>query len=74
MTATATAIAVQPTDIPGCSLWLDAADASTVSAPAGAIASITDKVGSQVFAYAGATHPTYVSNVQNGLSATYHHY
>jgi hypothetical protein len=56
----------QPIDVPGCQLWLDAADASTVVQSSGSISQWNDKSANALTATA-VNNPTLVANVQNGL-------
>jgi len=55
-----------PRSVPGCSLWLDAADASTVVQSSGSISQWNDKSANALTATA-VNNPTLVANVQNGL-------
>jgi hypothetical protein len=57
----------QPTDIPGCQLWLDAADTTNFSLTGSVINTWKDKSGN---AYSGTSSgsPTLVTNSQNGLA------
>jgi hypothetical protein len=59
-----------PRSIPGCALWLDAADATSIQFSSGAnISNWRDKSGNgNNFTLTGATNPTYSTNIQNGLS------
>jgi hypothetical protein len=61
-----------PTTVPGCALWLDAADAATVQLVPGTanVSNWRDKSGNgQNFTLTGTTNPTYSTSVKNGLSA-----
>jgi len=55
------------------SLWLDAADSSTITEASGAISAWNDKSGNSRNAVQanGALQPAYQSNIQNGLPAVY---
>ena len=55
------------------SLWLDAADSSTITEASGAISAWNDKSGNARHATqaTGALKPAYQSNIQNGLPAVY---
>jgi len=55
-----------PTQITGCSLWLDAADSSTITQTSGNISQWADKSISALTATA-VNSPTVVANVQNGF-------
>lgn len=57
-----------PTDIAGCVLWLDAADAATITESAGAVSQWNDKSASgfNVTQSTALLKPTYVTSVQNG--------
>ena len=58
-----------PRSIPGCSLWLDAADATSIQFSSGAnISNWRDKSGNGINAI-GSNNPLYVNNVVNNLSA-----
>jgi hypothetical protein len=58
----------RPIDIPGCSLWMDAADVSSVTLSGSNVTSIADKSGSALTMTATGTLP-YSTNAQNGLNA-----
>jgi hypothetical protein len=53
--------AVLPTQIPGCTLWLDAADATTLTLSGSNVTAWTNKSGTASLTLFG-TAPTYVSN------------
>ena len=60
---------ISPLSIPGCQLWLDAADSSTVAFSSGSnVSSWADKSGNgnTVTQATTANQPTYVTNVVNG--------
>jgi hypothetical protein len=54
-----------PTQIPGCCLWLDAADATTVTTSGSNVTRVTDKSGSNVV-LSNATGFSYPNNTFNG--------
>jgi hypothetical protein len=60
--------AFHPTDIDGCQLWLDAADASTVTLSGSNVTQWIDKSGNgnTVTQTTSSNQPTYVTNVVNG--------
>jgi hypothetical protein len=60
--------AFQPIDVPGCALWLDAADSSTITLNGSTVSSWADKSGNGniVTQATSANQPTYVTNVVNG--------
>jgi hypothetical protein len=55
-----------PTQISGCSLWLDGADTSAVIRSGSSVTQWNDKSGNSRN-FAGGTSPTYVTNGLNGL-------
>jgi hypothetical protein len=55
-----------PTQISGCSLWLDAGTPSTYQVSAGGITSITDRSANNISVSISSVKPTYISNFQNG--------
>jgi hypothetical protein len=55
-----------PLSIPGCQLWLDAADATTIVQSSGNISQWNDKSTNALTATA-VNNPTFVANLQNGL-------
>jgi hypothetical protein len=60
----------RPTQIPGCTLWLDAADASTLALSGSAVTSWTDK-SSNAFVFSQATsanRPTSGASTINGIN------
>jgi hypothetical protein len=60
-------VGVLPTTIPGCILWLDAADASTLTLSGSNITQWADKSGNSNTAVAGtSTYPIYAQNGLNG--------
>jgi len=63
-------IQFSPRSIAGCQLWLDAADATTITQSGGTVSQWTDK-SSNAFVFTQATssyQPTFISNGTNGLS------
>jgi streptogramin lyase len=56
-----------PTDIPGCALWLDAADASTFTFSSGSNISNWKDKSPNGFTGTSSGSPTLVTNSQNGL-------
>lgn len=58
----------QPQSIPNCLLWLDAADASTVSLAGSTVQIWTEKCGGHAVSAAGNAKPEYVAGLLNGLS------
>ena len=54
-----------PTQIAGCSLWLDAADSTTITQSGGTVTNIKDKSPNN-YVLSNATGFTYVNNVFNG--------
>ncbi len=59
----------KPLDIPNCVLWLDAADAATVSLSGPNAQAWTDKCAATPVTSAGNAKPVYVPALQNGLGA-----
>ena len=57
----------KPTDIGGCQLWLDAADATTLTLSGSIVTQWRDKSGSGNNATPVYTGPTLVQNVKNSL-------
>ena len=59
----------QPIDISGCSLWLDGADASTVTLSASNVTAWADKSGNgYTGSFSAGRNFTYATNVKNGLN------
>jgi hypothetical protein len=60
--------AFQPIDVPGCQLWLDAADQSSMTLSGSSVTQWNDKSGNgnTVIQATSANQPTYVTNVVNG--------
>jgi len=60
--------AFQPIDVPGCALWLDAADQSSLTLSGSNVTQWSDKSGNgnTVIQATSANQPTYVTNVVNG--------
>ena len=70
MTARPFYTAFSPTQIPGCSLWMDGADSSTMTTASGYISAWTSK-GTNALSFTQATsskQPLLVANVYNGYS------
>lgn len=63
------AVTWKPLDVPNCVLWLDAADAATVSLSGANVQAWTDKCAATPVTSAGSSKPGYVSALQNGLGA-----
>ena len=57
-----------PIDVPGCALWLDAADNSTLSLSGSTVTNWADKSGTGLTSTPSGS-PTIVTNALNGLSA-----
>lgn len=57
-----------PTSVPGCALWLDAADSSTIDLSGSTVVRWRDKSGNNRDA-SGGVPPMYTSNAINGLNA-----
>jgi hypothetical protein len=59
---------VSPLSVPGCQLWLDAADTSKMSISGSNVLSITDKSPSSLLFSASTTRPVRSSTTYNGFS------
>jgi hypothetical protein len=57
----------QPIDVPGCQLWLDAADQSSMTLSGSSVTQWRDKSGNGLNVSAASSQPTYVTNGLNGL-------
>ena len=59
-----------PTEVAGCSLWLDGSDASTITQSSGSVSQWNDKSGNAYNFTQGSAgnRPTFVSGATNGLS------
>ena len=66
MPITTTPYGFIPTQVSGCSLWLDASDATTITQTSGNITQWRDKSTSALTATA-TNNPTLVANIQNGF-------
>ena len=66
MPITTTPYGFIPTQVSGCSLWLDASDATTITQTSGNITQGRDKSTSALTATA-TNNPTLVANIQNGF-------
>ena len=58
----------QPTAIPGCQLWLDGSDSSTITFSSGSNVSLWKDKSSKGIIYTSSNSPTLLSNQLNGLS------
>ena len=58
-----------PTQIPGCTLWLDAADSSTLTLSGSSVTSWRDKSGGGISMTASTTRPTLSTAAYNGRNA-----
>lgn len=69
-TTTTTTVTYLPTSISGCRLWLDGADAATITQSGGTVSQWNDKSGNGYNFTQGTTayQPTFVSGGTNGLS------
>jgi hypothetical protein len=56
-----------PLTIPGCTLWLDAADTSSITLSGSNVTQWSDKSGNGLNVSAASSQPTYVTNAVNGL-------
>ena len=61
--------AFRPTDVPGCSVWLDGADQSSMTFSDSRITQWRDKSGNARHATPSGLGPVYTSNIFNGYSA-----
>ena len=57
----------QPIDVPGCALWLDAADQSSMTLSGSNVTQWNDKSGNELTVSAASSQPTYVTNGLNRL-------
>lgn len=58
----------QPTQVPGCQIWLDAADPSVFRIQSGTTVGVWTDKSSNAYTFQGLNGPTLLPNQQNGLS------